>query len=83
MLSSFCSILSHLSEKTERSVPLLSSRSLPPRPRPPGPVIYRMADRRTVFPTQPHSRCLPWYNLYKRQIEFIAMSLARQPEPWG
>lgn len=35
MLSSFCSILSHLSEKTERSAPLLSSRSLPPRPCPP------------------------------------------------
>lgn len=46
-------------------------------------VVCRMANRRTVFSTQPHSRCLPQYNLYKRQIEFSAMSLARQPEPWG
>lgn len=23
------------------------------------------------------------YNLYKRQIESIAVSLAQQPEPWG
>lgn len=56
----------------------------PPFPSlPSGPVIYRMANRRTVLSTQPHSRCLPWYNLYKRQIEFIAMCLAQQPEPWG
>lgn len=44
-------------------------------------VIYRMANRRTVFSTQPHSRCLPRYNLYRRQIEFSGVSLARQPEP--
>lgn len=46
-------------------------------------VIYRMANRRTVFSTQPHNRCLPRYNLYRRQIEFSAASFAEQPEPWG
>lgn len=57
--------------------------SHPPHPRlplltpaPPGPVIYHMADGRAVFPTQPRSRCLPRYNLYKRQIESAAVSLA-------
>lgn len=62
---------------------LFSRRKESTHPTPTGPVICRMANRRTVFSTQPHSRCLPWYNLYKRQIEFIAMSLAQQPEPWG
>lgn len=75
--AAFGSILSFFfSEKRENTQP-------PPTSLPSGPVIYRMANRRTVLSTQPHSRCLPWYNLYKRQIEFIAMSLAQQPEPWG
>lgn len=69
-LMCWASLLQHLvlAEKREHTVPS-------------GPVIYRMANRRAAFSTQPHSRCLPQYNLYKRQIEFIAMSLAPQPEP--
>lgn len=57
----------------------------PPHPCPRGSVIYHMANGWAVFPTQPRSRCLPQYNLSKRQIEFAATSLVwrRQPEPLG
>lgn len=57
---------------------LLTDLILSEKRKHPGPVIYRMASRRTAFSAQPHSRCLPWYNLYRRQIEFIATSLAQQ-----
>lgn len=33
-------------------------------------------DTQVVFSAPPRSRCLPWYNLYKCQIESIAMSSA-------
>lgn len=79
-----------------RSQSILSSlvtHPTPPRhPCPQGPVIYHMANGRAVFPTQPRSRCLPQYNLSKRQIEFAAMSLVLRrrlllpplpPEPLG
>ena len=36
-----------------------------------------------MLPSQPPSRCLPLCDLYKRQIEFIAMSSAQQRKPRG
>lgn len=41
----------------------------------------KMAKMIELFSAQPCSRCLPWCDLYKCQIEFIAKMLAPQPVP--
>lgn len=40
---------------------------------PSGSVIYSLANRRTMFSAQARSRCFPCYNLYRRQLQSIAI----------